>query len=138
VTTKAASRDVLASASLPTPKFHYSPAVRAAGCVFISGLVGLNPSTGALAQGAHAQAVQIFTNLLALMDEHGWSRDQVLQARVYCAADASTADVNRAWDAAFASTAPPARTFVTVHSLPLGAAVEIEFLLIDGSGQLTR
>lgn len=125
----AAGRTVLASHCLPAPRFRYSPVVLGAGCIFVSGLVGIDPATGQLADGSHAQARQVLSNLSALCDEHGWSLDQLLQARVYCSADASANDVNRAWDEAFVNTVPPARTFMTVHALPLGAAVEIEFVL---------
>lgn len=126
------ARTVLESRSLPWPRFHYSPVVQGSACIFVSGLVGLDPVAGRLAEGDHAQARQVFENLFALCDEHGWSREQILQARVYCAANASTAEINRAWDEAFADVVPPARTFVTVHALPLGAAVEIEFVLTAG------
>jgi 2-iminobutanoate/2-iminopropanoate deaminase len=51
-------------------------------------------------------------------------------ARVFCAGDNVAEQVNAAWDAFFAHTAPPARTFVVVKALPLGAAVEIEFQLL--------
>lgn len=125
----AAVRTVLASRCLPAPRFRYSPVVQGAGCIFVSGLVGIDPVTGQLPEGAHAQARQVLHNLWALCLEHGWSLDQLLQARVYCSADACAHDVNRAWDEAFANTVPPARTFMTVHALPLGAAVEIEFVL---------
>jgi 2-iminobutanoate/2-iminopropanoate deaminase len=125
-------RTVIPSRSLPTPRFHYSPVVRGAGCVFVSGLVGLDPASGRLVDGDHAQARQVLANLFALCAEHGWSPEQILHARVYCAAQASAAEVNRAWDEAFTDVVPPARTFVTVHALPIGAAVEIDFVLADG------
>jgi 2-iminobutanoate/2-iminopropanoate deaminase len=124
-------RTVLPSRSLPAPRFRYSPVVRGAGCIFVSGLVGLDPATGALADGAGAQARQVLENFLALCREHGWRLDQVLQARAYCSPAASAADVNQAWNETFADVEPPARTFVTVHALPLDAAVEIEFVLLD-------
>lgn len=128
---KGAVRTVLASRSLPQPRFHYSPVVRGAGCIFVSGLVGLDPMTGCLVDGDHAQARQVLANLFDLCGEHGWSREQILHARVHCAADASASDVNQAWNEAFADVVPPARTFLTVHALPLGAAVEIDFVLAD-------
>lgn len=124
-------RTVLPSRSLPTPRFRYSPVVRGAGCVFVSGLIGLDPATGALADGAAAQARQVLDNFHALCREHGWRLDQLLHARVYCSAAASAVDVNQAWNETFAEVEPPARTFVTVLALPLDAAVEIEFVLLD-------
>jgi 2-iminobutanoate/2-iminopropanoate deaminase len=124
-------RTVLTSHSLPAPRFRYSSVVRGAGCIFVSGLVGLDPATGSLADGAGAQTSQVLENFQALCREHGWRLDQVLQARVYCSRAASAAEVNSAWNDAFTDTEPPARTFVTVYALPLEAAVEIEFVLLD-------
>lgn len=122
------SRRVVPSRTLPTPRFRYSPVVQAGPFVFVSGLVGLDASTGQLAvDGAYGQTTQVLRNLKALADEMGWSLTQLLVARVFCADASSAADVNRAWDECFADIEPPARTFVVVSALPLGAAVEIEF-----------
>ncbi|WP_428422733.1 RidA family protein [Methylibium sp.] len=124
-------RQILPTLSLPAPRFRYSPVVKAGPFVFVSGLIGLDASTGALASGgAHGQTSQVLKNLWALLDEHGWTSEQLIMARIYHSADASPADVNRAWDAAFVVGAPPARSFVGVRSLPLDAAVEIEFQLV--------
>jgi len=38
---------------------------------------------------------------------------------------------NAAWERQFVDTAPPARTSIGVAALPLGAAVEIEFVFHD-------
>jgi|GEM_PF-266466 len=119
---------VVPSKTLPAPRFRYSPVVRAGAFAFVSGLVGLDARTGRLAEGgAYGQTAQVLRNLRALADEIGWSISQLIVARVYCADVNGTADVNRAWDEAFAEVTPPARTFVVVSALPLGAAVEIEF-----------
>lgn len=121
-------RSILASKTLPTPRFRYSPVVQAGPFVFVSGMVGLDAATGQLDPGgAYGQTARVLSNLKALADEMAWSLDQLLVARVYCAGPSSAADVNAAWDAAFVDIEPPARTFVTVSALPLGAAVEIEF-----------
>jgi 2-iminobutanoate/2-iminopropanoate deaminase len=127
------SRRVVPSKTLPTPRFRYSPVVQAGPFVFVSGLVGLDTSTGALALGgAYGQTTQVLRNLKALADEMGWSLTQLLVARVFCADAGASADVNQAWDEAFADIEPPARTFVVVSALPLGAAVEIEFQFLVG------
>ncbi|MCL4774315.1 MAG: RidA family protein [Burkholderiaceae bacterium] len=119
--------------ALPPPRFRYSPVVQAGGFAFVSGLVGLDTSTGTLVDGGvYEQTAQVLRNLKALADEQGWSLSQLLVARVYCAQAADAADANRAWDEAFADVIPPARTFVTVSALPLGALVEIEFQFLSG------
>lgn len=126
-------REIVSSNVLPTPRFRYSPVVRVGPFVFVSGLVGLDPSTGTLADGgAYGQTVQILRNLKRLCDEQSWALSDLIVARVFCANTADAAAVNKAWEEAFEHVEPPARTVATVSGLPLGAAVEIEFQLLPG------
>ena len=97
-----ASRRVLPSKTLPTPRFRYSPVVQAGPFVFVSGMVGLDESTGQLDPGgAYGQTRRVLGNLKRLADEMGWSLQQMLVARVFCADPQGAAEVNRAWDEAF-------------------------------------
>ena len=115
---------------IPAPRFRYSPAVQVGTDVYVSGLVGLDPATGTLAsEDALGQTRQVLRNLQALCAEQGWSLDRLVLARVFCAGEGSADGMNKAWSEFFAELAPPARTFTVVKSLPLGAAVEIEFQL---------
>lgn len=129
----AATRRVVASKVLPAPRFRYSPVVAAGPLVFISGMVGLDAASGALAAGgAGAEAAQILANLKALLGEQGWSLAQIVVARIFCVDFAAFAEINAEWEAFFASVVPPARTSVGVSALPLGARVEMEFQLFVG------
>ena len=129
-------RDIVSSKVLPAPRFRYSPVVRSGAFIFVSGLVGLNALTGSLAEGgAYGQTAQILGTLKRLCDEQGWRLSNLLVARVFCANVEDAAAVNKAWEEAFEAIEPPARTFVTVTGLPLGAAVEIEFQLFSEEGK---
>lgn len=123
-----ATRRVIASRALPAPRFRYSPVVQAGPFAFVSGMVALDAATGALISGGtFEQTAQILANLQRLADEQAWSLQQLVLARVFCSDFSAFAEVNRAWEAFFADTVPPARTSVGVNALPLGALVEIEF-----------
>jgi len=118
------------SDALPPPRFRYSPAIRVGSDVYVSGLVGLDPTTGDLADAtATGQTRQILRNLQALCAEQGWSLERIVLARVYCAGEGAAEGMNEVWSEFFDQIAPPARTFTVVKALPLGAAVEIEFQL---------
>jgi len=135
--TSSPARVVLPSNALPAPRFRYSPVVQAGPFVFVSGLIGLQPDTGLLADGgAYGQTLQVLRNVRSLTEEKGWSMSQLLVARVYFVDSAAASDVNRAWDEVFELEAPPARTFVGVNALPLGAVVEIEFQFLVSDGLL--
>jgi 2-iminobutanoate/2-iminopropanoate deaminase len=126
----AGKRSIVPTAALPAPKFRYSPVVVAGGFAFVSGLVGLDPRTGALVGGgAYAQSARILDNLSALCVEQGWSLGQLVVARIYCADFSVFPEVNRAWEERFRDVVPPARTSIGASALPLGALVEMEFQL---------
>ena len=126
-------RSLVTPASLPAPRFRYTPVVVAGGFAFVSGLVGLDPARGGLADGGTlGQARQVLANLRALCTEQGWTLEQLVAARIYCTDFAEFRDINRAWEECFHGIAPPARTSVGVAALPLGASVEMEFQLVVG------
>jgi 2-iminobutanoate/2-iminopropanoate deaminase len=130
----ASQRRAIRSAALPAPRFRYTPVVAAGPFAFVSGMIGLDPASGALAAGgARAEAAQILANLQALLAEQGWSLEQIVVARLYCSDFTAFPEINAAWEACFANGVPPARTSIGVSALPLGAAVEMEFQLIVGS-----
>lgn len=127
------ARSLLTPRALPAPRFRYTPVVVAGGFAFVSGLVGLDPARGALADGGTlGQSRQILANLRALCAEQGWTLEQLVAARIYCADFAEFPEVNRAWEECFDGVAPPARTSVGVDALPLGARVEMEFQFVVG------
>jgi 2-iminobutanoate/2-iminopropanoate deaminase len=124
-------RRITQSRVLPAPRFRYTPAIQAGAFVFVSGLIGLDPTTGELAaSGAAAETAQVLKNFQLLCEEQGWPINRILIARVFCSGDSAAAEVNAAWDAFFEDTEPPCRSFMVVKELPLKAAVEIEFQLL--------
>ena len=126
-------RRITESKGLPAPRFLYTPAIQAGPFVFVSGLIGLDPSTGELApSGAFAETTQILKNLSVLCAEQAWPLERMAFARVYCAGVDVGRKVNLAWDGFFERGHPPARSFAVVHALPLNAAVEIEFQFVLG------
>ncbi len=125
------ARRIVASRSLPPPRFAYSPVVLAGGFAFVSGLVGLDPATGALASGgAAAETARVLANMRALADEHGWPLDRLVLVRLFCSDFSRFGEVNHAWETFFDGVVPPARTSVGVSALPLGALVEMEFQFV--------
>ena len=120
--------------SLPAPKFRYSLAVAAGPFVKTAGMVGLDKETGALAPGgAEAETTRILENVRLLMADNGLSLSDMVSATIYTTAFEDFPSINRAWDRFFPEDGPlPARTSVGVSALPIGAAVEIEFLFYRG------
>jgi len=121
-------RELITSDKGPAPRFRYTPCVKNGPLGFVSGMVALDPATGALVEGgAGAQTQRIFDNLLLALPDYGFTLEQLCMARIYTTQMERFAEINAAWELQFASVAPPARTSVGVSQLPLGALVEIEF-----------
>ena len=123
------SLTAILSPRLSPPIGPFSQAIAADGFVFLSGQVGLDAATGALAPGGvAAQAEQIFANLAAVLEAAGKSFGDVVRVGVFLTDMADFAALNAVYARHFAEPYP-ARTTVAVAGLPLGAAVEIDMVV---------
>lgn len=123
------SRDAITSPRLPTPVGPFSYGVRASSSrelVYVSGQVGLDPSTGSLVPGGTAaQADQALRNIAEVLRSAGLTMNEVVKINAYLTDITDYKSVNEVYARFF--VAPfPARTAVAVAALPLGARVELE------------
>ena len=102
----------------------YSQAVSQNGLVFVSGQLGLDPASGALAEGIEAQTRRALRNLVAVLAAAGLGPQHVLKATVYVANIDDFALVNQLYAEIFAPPFP-AREVVQAARLPKNALVEI-------------
>lgn len=124
-------RELLTSARIPAPKFRYTPCVRSGTLGFVSGMVALDPATGAMVEGGvGVQTQRIFDNLALALPDYGFTLDQLGMAYVYTTRFEQFGEFNEVWERQFADVAPPARTSIGVSALPLGALIEIEFVFV--------
>lgn len=130
-------RQTIQSAAAAAPRFRYSPCVRIGATVQVSGMVALDPTSGALVPGGPgAEAAFILAVLQRALPDYGVTLEQLLVARIYTTRMDAFDAINAAWEAVFApGVTPPARTTVGVAALPLGASVEIEFTFISEDSQ---
>lgn len=121
-------REILRSPRLYAPKFRYSPCVKTGPWYTVSGMVALDPVSGRLVGGGpYEESRHILALLQAGIGDWGLALTDLAQARIYTTRFEQFAEINRAWEEAFAQVEPPARTSVGVAALPLGASVEMEF-----------
>lgn len=108
----------------------YSTAVEAAGTVYLSGILGIDPAAGKLKEGGVLpQAAQIFENLRTVLSEMGLSLGNVVKTTVFLVNLNDFAAVNALYGEAFGKDFP-ARSCVQVSRLPLDAAIEIECVAV--------
>lgn len=107
----------------------YVQAVDTGSTVYCSGQLGLDPATGALAEGAAAQTRQSLANLRAVLAEAGLTLADVVKTTVFVQDLGDFGTVNEVYAEAFGQTVP-ARSCVQVAALPKGALVEIECIAV--------
>jgi 2-iminobutanoate/2-iminopropanoate deaminase len=125
--------------SVPTPSAPasagpYSPAVRAGDWLVLAGQVGLDPATGALAEGGvGAQTRQALVNVAAVLGDCGATMADVAKTTVFLVEMGDFGAMNEVYAEAFGGHRP-ARSAVAVAGLPLGAHVEVEVWAYRPSG----
>ncbi|MCL2075949.1 MAG: Rid family detoxifying hydrolase [Betaproteobacteria bacterium] len=122
------SRSYISTPFAPAAIGAYSQAVRAGQTVYLSGQIGLDPQTQAMADGIDAQIEQVFQNLAAVAKAVGGSLDDVVKLNVYLVDLAHFNKVNEAMSRHF-QTPYPARAAVGVKELPRGALFEADAVL---------
>ena len=122
------SRDIIHTDNAPAAVGTYSQAVKVDKTVYVSGQIGLDPTTMTLADGFVAQANQVMSNIEAICQAAGGSLANVVKFNVSLTDLADFNALNEIFVARL--TAPyPARAAVQVAALPKGAVVEIEAIL---------
>ena len=109
----------------------YSQAIQAGELVFVSGQIPLHPETGVLvgADDIEQQIRQVFDNLKAVAAGAGTTLAGAVKITVYLTDLAHFASVNEIMTEYFEQPYP-ARAALGVASLPRGAAVEADAILI--------
>jgi 2-iminobutanoate/2-iminopropanoate deaminase len=102
----------------------YSQAVINHGLLFVSGQLGLDPATGALADGIAAQTRRALQNLAAILAAAGLGPQHVLKATIYVASMDDFALVNQFYAEVFQPPFP-AREVIQAARLPKNGLVEI-------------
>jgi 2-iminobutanoate/2-iminopropanoate deaminase len=116
-------RQVIATAEAPTSPL-FSQAVKAGPFIFVSGTVGIDPSTGSLAGGTiQEQTRRALTNCQAILQAGGAGLDDVVEVGILLTSPADFAGLNEEWARWFPSD-PPTR-----YGVKLG--VDVPGLLVS-------
>ena len=120
----------VATSSAPNAIGTYSQAVVAGSTAYLSGQIGLDPVSMEMVNDTFdAEARQVFDNLAAVVDAAGATLAHVAKLTVYLTDLAHFEAVNAVMAELF--EAPyPARAAVGVASLPKGARVEVDAIVV--------
>ncbi len=126
--------DTISTPFAPAARGHYSQAVAHGGLVFVAGQLPIVPDDPERRLvDFEAQANQVITNVLAILQAAGSSADTILRATVYIADIAHWPAFNRIY-AERLGAHRPARTVVPVAQLHYGYLVEMDVIAaLNGS-----
>jgi reactive intermediate/imine deaminase len=122
-------REIIKTEQAPAAIGTYSQAVKVGATVYLSGQIPLDPSTMELVEGTEAQIRRVFDNLSAVAQAAGGSLGQVVKLTIFLIDLRHFALVNRVM-AEYFQEPYPARAAVGVATLPRGAQVEMDAVLV--------
>ena len=108
----------------------YNQAIKEGNMLFASVQLGLDPAPGNFPEcGVTAQTIQSFQNVKAILEEAGFSINDVVKTTVFLADMADFAAMNEIYASQFEGDFP-ARSAVAVKTLPKNALVEVEVIAV--------
>ena len=118
-------RQAVSTGSAPAALGPYSQAIIANGFVFCSGTAGIDPATGAVAEGIEAQAEQALRNLDAILAAAGASLATLVKTTIFYQNVDDFAAINAVY-ARYMPEPPPARSAPANVNLPRGLLISID------------
>ena len=126
------TRQAIATSAAPSAIGTYSQAIRAGDTVYLSGQIPLDPESMKLVSGTREQVHQVFRNLRAVANAAGGDFGDLVKLNIYLTDLADFPLVNEVM-AEYFDEPYPARAAVGVASLPKGARVEMEGILVKSA-----
>jgi 2-iminobutanoate/2-iminopropanoate deaminase len=126
-------RQAVSTDSAPAALGPYSQAIIAGGFVFCSGTAGIDPATGAVAEGIEAQADQALRNLDAILAAAGASLATLVKTTIFYQNVDDFAVINAVY-ARYMPDPPPARSAPANVNLPRGLLISIDAIAVLPAG----
>jgi 2-iminobutanoate/2-iminopropanoate deaminase len=121
---------IINTTNAPAPIGPYSQAVAAAGLLFVSGQIPMNPATGEIISAdIIAETTMVMENLKAILNEAGIGFDQIIKSTIFLTDMGTFAQVNEVYGSYFSANFP-ARETVQVSALPKNVNVEISVIAL--------
>ena len=123
------SRQVIHTENAPAAIGTYSQAILVGETLYLSGQIGLDPYSMELVEGIEAQIRRVFDNLKAVCEAAGGSLADIAKLNIFLTDLSNFQLVNQIMGEYFAQPYP-ARAALGVASLPKGALVEMDGIVI--------
>ena len=129
MTTNSIKKQIIQTQGAPAAIGTYSQAVKVGNTVYLSGQIGLDPTTMQMVDGIEAQVHRVFTNLKAVAEAADGGLSDVVKLNIFLTDLSHFVLVNTIM-AEYFSQPYPARAAVGVASLPRGALVEADGVMV--------
>ena len=123
------SRQVIHTENAPAAIGTYSQAILVGNTLYLSGQIGLDPYSMELVDGIEAQIRRVFDNLKAVCEAAGGTLADIAKLNIFLTDLSNFQLVNQIMGDYFAQPYP-ARAALGVASLPKGALVEMDGIVI--------
>ena len=123
-------KEIIATLNAPAAIGPYAQAVDGGSVLITSGQLGLDPTTGELAQGIEAQTRRALENVKVILAQAGLTMDSVIKTTVFLQHMSDFAAMNAVYAEFSTQGSYPARSAVEVGALPKGGLVEIECICV--------
>ncbi len=123
------NRAIIQTSKAPAAIGTYSQAVKVGNTVYLSGQIGLDPESMQLVEGIETQIVRVFDNLKAVCEASGGTLNDIAKLNIFLTDLGHFALVNEIM-ARYFQQPYPARAAVGVASLPRGALVEMDGIVV--------
>ena len=118
------SKEIIYTKNAPEPIGPYSQAVRFENTIYVSGQIGIHPTSGNLGSTLEEETHQVLKNIEAILAASNSSMDKVIKCSIFLANMDDFTKVNEIYAEYFTLSAP-ARETVAVRTLPKNVQIEI-------------
>ena len=119
-------KSIIITKNAPAPLGPYNQAILAGDVLYISGQIGINPSSGEfITNSIQEETTQVMSNLLAILDAANMTFENVVKSSIFLSDMNNFTEINKVYERYFNEETAPARETVQVARLPKDAAIEI-------------
>lgn len=124
-------KTIISTSKAPSAVGAYNQAVLAAGTLYLSGQIAIDPSTGSLVlDSIEDETHQVMKNLGSVLEEAGMSYENIVKCSVFVSDMEMYSRINTVYASYFDEETAPARELVEVANLPKYVNVEISCISV--------
>ncbi len=124
-------KTIISTSKAPSAVGAYNQAVLAAGTLYVSGQIAIDPITGSLVlDSIEDETNQVMKNLGSVLEEAGMSYENIVKCSVFVSDMEMYSRINTVYASYFDEKTAPARELVEVANLPKYVNVEISCISV--------